>query len=71
LKKEEDGVTTTITVEPIENGFIIVVSKEWEDKIKKDGLGRWRYETKKYYSKTNPLDTKIPVWERMEEEDED
>lgn len=39
-----------INVEAIENGFLIV--KTTEGKIK----GEWKYETKKWFSATNPLE---------------
>ncbi len=42
-------IEKTISVEEIENGFIISESKEWRDKKE------YKYETKKYYSKINPI----------------
>jgi len=40
-----------IAVEEIENGFIVLETKEYKDPKK-----GWQYEEKKVYSKTNPLD---------------
>lgn len=48
--KDKSDVRTTTEVEKIENGFLIVRRKEWDDK---DG---WHNECKKFYSDTNPLE---------------
>mgnify|MGYP006313977553 CR=1 FL=1 len=49
ISKTENGMTTTITVEEIENGFLVT----------KDTCGnkddKWVSECKKEFSKTNPL----------------
>lgn len=52
----------TIEVEEVSNGFIVSVSKDYKAED-----GEWKYETKKYISKTNPL-TKN---KEMESEDTD
>ena len=46
-------ITRRTEVEEIENGFLIIESKEWSDP--KEG---WKHESKKYYSKVNPLTVK-------------
>lgn len=46
----KDDMTKSICVEGCENGYIITFSKDY--KVKDE----WKYETKKYISKTNPLD---------------
>lgn len=40
-----------INVEPIQNGFLITKTVDGRDK-----KGNWIYETKKWYSATNPLE---------------
>jgi len=50
-KLEKDGVSKTVRVEQVDNGFIVTVEKNWRDK--KDG---YQYEEKKYISKTNPFE---------------
>lgn len=47
---KKDDVNKTVNVEEVENGFIIIVNKDWRDK--KDG---YQYESKKYISTTNPF----------------
>ena len=44
----------SVTVEEIENGFL--VSKSTEVKYQYDGRTDYSYNTKKYYSETNPLE---------------
>lgn len=53
-KRNDDGSRETISVEEIENGFII--SRTWEGYIGKGERKEWKYDTKKTYSETNPLD---------------
>ena len=53
-KKGDDGSRETISVEEIENGFII--EKRWEGEVRKGKEKQWKYETKKYFSDTNPLE---------------
>lgn len=43
-------VEKRISVEEIENGYLVIETKEWKDK--KEG---YKYESKKYYSEKNPL----------------
>lgn len=40
-----------VSVEKIENGFIIVKTTEGRDK-----KGNWQYETKKWYSESDPFE---------------
>lgn len=44
----------SITVEEIENGFLII--KSTEIKYQYDKRNDWSYHTKKYFSKENPLE---------------
>lgn len=46
----KNRIDKKISVEEIENGFIVSESKEWQDKKK-----GYQYECKKYYSEKNPL----------------
>ena len=48
--KGDNKVEKTIRVEEIENGFIVVEEKNWNDKKK-----GYQYETKKFFSEKNPL----------------
>lgn len=50
---KKDGIDKTVTVEEVQNGFIITIDKSWRDK--KDC---YQYECKKYISKENPFDKK-------------
>jgi hypothetical protein len=50
IRSTKDGVETSVSMEEIENGFVITVYKNWQDK--KEG---YKSETKKYFSETNPL----------------
>lgn len=49
-KTKKSNVEKRVTVEEIENGFLVVMSKEWHDPKK-----GYQYETKKYYSKEDPF----------------
>lgn len=46
----KNRIEKRISVEEIENGFIVSESKEWQDEKK-----GYQYECKKYYSEKNPL----------------
>lgn len=55
--------STRISVEEIENGFILEKSIEVEYEV--DGGNNWKEISKKYFSKTNPLDIDInPIGEK-------
>jgi hypothetical protein len=45
-----------VTIEEIENGYIITQNIEWKEP-RKDGGTEWKYETKKWFSETNPLES--------------
>ena len=49
IKKE-----TRLTVEEIENGFLVIKSAEIKY-VDENGNTQWLYPSKKYFSKTNPL----------------
>lgn len=49
---EKDGITKTVSVEEVMNGYIIEIRKSGD----KDG--EYYHETEKYISKSNPLDSK-------------
>ena len=48
-RNTKSKVEKRVTVEEIENGYIIIYSKEWEDK---DG---WHNEQKKVFSEEDPF----------------
>ncbi len=48
--------TTTIEVEKIENGYLITKSRDY-----RDSTGAYMYETKKMFSKTNPLEAEALI----------
>ena len=52
-----NGITKRIRVEKAENGYIIVYN-EYGDRKLKDGKTEYYDETKKWISKTNPMDSK-------------
>lgn len=49
-KKTKDDKDVRISIEEIENGFLIRKSTEWNDPKK-----GWQYESKTWFSKENPL----------------
>ena len=51
-KVKKSDKETTVSIEEIENGFLIIRSTNWNDEKK-----GYQYETKKYFSKDNPLDS--------------
>jgi hypothetical protein len=54
FSKEEDGVKRTVRGEEVENGWIITVEKEWEEKNPATGQSDWKYGTWKYISSKDP-----------------
>lgn len=52
VSETKGEITTRITVEKIENGFLITKN------IYGNKKGKWFDENKKFYSETNPLDKK-------------
>ena len=56
--QEINGVSTSVTVEEVENGFIIRASKYGSDSTKKNS--EYINEEKTYISKINPLKDKTP-----------
>ena len=62
--QEINGVNTSITVEEVENGFIIRASKYGSNNTKKNSI--YINEEKTFISKNNPLKDTTP-----EEEDDD
>lgn len=53
--------STRISVEEIENGFIL--SKTIDVEYEVEGRQDWKHLTKKYFSKTNPLDVDMSAVE--------
>lgn len=50
VRQKSDKADVTVSIEEIENGFLITRNKDWQD-----SKGQYHYETKKWYSATNPL----------------
>lgn len=50
---------TTTDVEQIENGYLITKRTETKYKTKPDGYADWSYDTKKWYSKEDPLTVNV------------
>lgn len=50
-KKSKDGKEVRISVEEIENGYLVTQNLEWNDPKK-----GWQYKTKRIFSATNPLE---------------
>ena len=47
----KNGKTKTIRVDEVENGYIVTLEKEYEDK----NNGGWQWDCKKYISVKNPI----------------
>lgn len=58
---EKDGITTSIEVKQVENGYIVTVNEYGEDK-----KGKWFNNDKQYISKTNPLEEEGEADEKKE-----
>jgi len=52
--KEEDGVKRTVKGEEVENGWMVTIEKEWEEKNPASGQSEWKYNTWKYISARDP-----------------
>ena len=52
--KTKTGKEKRVSVEEIENGYLVVQNIEWKETMK-DGHTEWKYDTKRWFSKTNPL----------------
>lgn len=50
---------TTTDVEEIENGYLITKRTETKFKMKGKDYSDWTYETKKWYSKEDPLEINV------------
>lgn len=60
---------TSVSVEEIENGFLIVKNKEIKYAVGKSRGPDWLYVTEKYFSKTNPLTIdleKVPLADKID-----
>lgn len=56
MEKRTDKGSTTIKIEKITNGYLII-----EDKETKDSKGNYKWECTKTYSKENPLTAKVDM----------
>jgi len=61
FSKEINGVKKSVRGEQVENGWIVTINKEWKEEIKRKDSDElmidWKYETKQYISKENPIDS--------------
>lgn len=55
-REEVNGISTSINVKQVENGFVVNISTYGRDTTKKDSEYKDDYKT--YISKTNPLEVK-------------
>lgn len=60
---ETDSVRKYISVNKVENGYIITIDKD----VKKEN-GNWEYNSKKYISKDNPIDKSFKEGENKKED---
>lgn len=56
FSKEENGVKKTVRGEQVENGWIITIDKEWDEKNTLGEASERRYGCWKYISKENPME---------------
>lgn len=57
---EKNGISKSVEVEEVENGFVVTVSESGENK------GMWTHESKRYICKNNPLEMEDAVSEEMD-----
>jgi len=53
FSKEQDGIKKTVRGEEVENGWIVTVDKEWEEKSV-NGTSEWKFNSWKYISPVDP-----------------
>lgn len=56
FSQDKDGVNKRVEVEQVENGWIMTVNKEYT--MGEGEKKEWKYECKRYISKSNPLEKK-------------
>jgi hypothetical protein len=54
FSREEDGVTKTVRGEEVENGWIVTIEKEWEEKNPANDMSDWKHNSWKYISPKDP-----------------
>ena len=62
IRSTKDGVETSVSMEEIENGFIITVYKNWQDK-----KGGYNSETKKYFKTFFSVFSHFNVFSKIQE----
>jgi len=68
FSKKIDGVKKTVRGEKVENGWVITIEKEWEEKNPINDTSEWKYNTWKYISTNNPLKNTNPEEKQSQEE---
>ena len=63
-----DGITKRVSVEQVENGYIVTMEKYGKPSMDDDG-DKYTNECKKYISKKNPLEGMKPKTEQESAED--
>ena len=53
FSKEADGIKKTVRGEEVENGWLVTIEKEWEEKSP-NSSSDWKYNTWKYISPKDP-----------------
>lgn len=70
FSKDIDGVKKTVRGEEVENGWIITIEKEWQEKLVGGGKD-YKFNSWKYISKDNPMDKLNKESDGTEAEDND
>jgi hypothetical protein len=64
-----DGITKRVTVEQVENGYIVTMEKYGNSSLSEDDDSKYTNDCKKYISKKNPLEGMAPKTEKESVED--
>ena len=64
-----DGITKRVSVEQVENGYIVTMEKYGRASIDEDDDSKYTNDCKKYISKKNPLEGMEPKTEKESVED--
>ena len=64
-----DGITKRVTVEQVENGYIVTMEKYGRPSMSDEDDSKYTNDCKKYISKKNPLEGMAPKTEKESVED--
>ena len=62
----DDGSSKNLDIEEVENGYVTTIRTEGKDSV----TGEWKYNTKKYISKDNPIKRDTDAVEPVKVKDE-